>query len=48
MPGCGRSADLPAGFRDADFADRLAVFIDALGPERPHVLGLSFGAALAL
>lgn len=48
MPGCGRSADPPAGFRDADFADSLATFISTLGLERPHVLGLSLGAALAL
>jgi pimeloyl-ACP methyl ester carboxylesterase len=48
MPGCGSSSDPPEGFRDADFADCLAAFIDALGLGRPHVLGLSFGAALAL
>jgi pimeloyl-ACP methyl ester carboxylesterase len=48
MPGCGRSADPPDTFRAADFADCLAAFIGALGLERPHVLGLSFGGALAL
>ena len=31
-----------------DFADCLAAFIDALGLERPHVAGLSFGGGLAL
>lgn len=48
MPGNGASSDPPATFRDADFADILAEFIAALGLGRPHVLGLSFGAALAL
>jgi pimeloyl-ACP methyl ester carboxylesterase len=31
-----------------DYADCLAGFVAALGLERPHVLGLSFGGALAL
>jgi pimeloyl-ACP methyl ester carboxylesterase len=48
MPGCGRSADPPETFRASDFADCLAAFIGALGLERPHLLGLSFGSALAL
>jgi pimeloyl-ACP methyl ester carboxylesterase len=48
MPGCGRSADPPETFRAPDFADCLADFIGALGLERPHLLGLSFGSALAL
>lgn len=48
MPGCGRSVDPPETFRASDFADCLAAFIGALGLERPHVLGLSFGSALAL
>ena len=48
MLGSGRSSDPPMGFRDADFADCLAEFIAALGLKQPHVLGLSFGAALAL
>jgi pimeloyl-ACP methyl ester carboxylesterase len=48
MPGCGWSADPPETFRASDFADCLADFIGALGLERPHLLGLSFGSALAL
>jgi pimeloyl-ACP methyl ester carboxylesterase len=32
----------------AGYADRLADFVDALGLDRPHVAGLSFGGALAL
>jgi pimeloyl-ACP methyl ester carboxylesterase len=47
-PGFGGSSDPPATFRLPDYADCLAGFIGALGLESPHVLGLSFGAALAL
>jgi pimeloyl-ACP methyl ester carboxylesterase len=47
-PGCGQSSDPPQGFRGADYADCLAAFIAALGLERPHVLGLSFGGVFAL
>lgn len=47
-PGCGRSSDPPEAFRMPEFADCLAAFVDACGLERPHVLGLSFGAVLAL
>ena len=47
-PGAGRSSDPPGWFRLADYADCLAAFIDTLGLERPHVVGLSFGGALAL
>jgi pimeloyl-ACP methyl ester carboxylesterase len=47
-PGSGRSADPPASFRIGDYADCLAGFVAALGLERSHVVGLSFGGALAL
>ncbi len=47
-PGCGRSSDPPESFRLADYADCLAAFIDEIGIERPHLLGLSFGGGLAL
>jgi pimeloyl-ACP methyl ester carboxylesterase len=47
-PGFGRSADPPDSFRMPDYADVLAGFIAALGLDHPHVLGLSFGGALAL
>lgn len=47
-PGCGRSSDPPETFRLPEYADCLAAFVDALGLERPHLLGLSFGAGLAL
>lgn len=47
-PGCGRSSVPPPTFRMADYADTLAKFIQALGLERPHVVGNSFGGTLAL
>ena len=47
-PGCGESGDAPEQFGMADYAGCLAGFIAELGLERPHVLGISFGGALAL
>jgi pimeloyl-ACP methyl ester carboxylesterase len=47
-PGCGQSSDPPESFRLPDYADCLAQFIAALGLERPHVVGLSFGGGLTL
>jgi len=47
-PGCGGSDDPPESFSMDDYADSLAGFIRALGLTRPHILGLSFGGALAL
>jgi pimeloyl-ACP methyl ester carboxylesterase len=47
-PGCGRSWDPPESFRMADYADCLASLIDSLELGMPHVVGLSFGGALAL
>lgn len=47
-PGCGQSSDPPETFRMADYTRCLRGFIDALGLERPHLLGLSFGSTLAL
>jgi pimeloyl-ACP methyl ester carboxylesterase len=47
-PGCGDSSDPPESFRMPEYADCLAAFIHALGLDRPHVLGLSWGSTLAL
>jgi pimeloyl-ACP methyl ester carboxylesterase len=47
-PGCGRSSDPPESFRLPEYADALAGLLAALGVERAHVLGHSFGGALAL
>lgn len=47
-PGAGDSDDPPSTFGLPDYADCVAGFIAALGLDRPHVLGLSFGGGLAL
>lgn len=47
-PGAGRSDDPPETFGTAGYADCLAGFLTALGVERAHVAGLSFGGTLAL
>ncbi len=47
-PGCGRSSDPAPTFRLPEYADCLAGFVRALDLHQPHVLGLSFGGALAL
>jgi pimeloyl-ACP methyl ester carboxylesterase len=47
-PGCGGSFDPPGDFGLEGYADSLAAFISRLGLDTPHVMGLSFGSALAL
>lgn len=47
-PGCGQSQDPDEPFGTHDVARCLAVFIDRLGLERPHVAGLSWGVGIAL
>ena len=47
-PGSGRSSDPPDTFRLPDYADCLAGFITVLGLTSVNMVGLSFGAALAL
>src|SRR5438067_15732 len=46
-PGAGESSDPPDTFTITDWAFCLAGFLDALGIERAHVLGLSWGGLLA-
>ena len=41
------SADVPAGFRLADYADCLAALIEALGLGPAHVAGSSWGGTVA-
>ena len=48
VPGCGASDDPPDGSSLADIADVVAGFVHALGLERPHLGGLSYGGGLAL
>jgi pimeloyl-ACP methyl ester carboxylesterase len=47
-PGFAASSDPPDGFTLADYADCLAAFIERIGLERPHVVGLSIGGGLAI
>ena len=47
-PGCGQSGDPPDSFRLPQYADVLAGVITKLGVAPAHVLGHSFGGALAL
>ena len=47
-PGAGESDDPPETFGIAGYADCLAGFFEALGLGAAHVIGLSFGGALAL
>jgi pimeloyl-ACP methyl ester carboxylesterase len=48
VPGCGGSDDPHPGSSLADIADLVVGFVDALGLERPHLAGLSFGGGLAI
>lgn len=47
-PGCGISSDPPPDWSLADFADCVAALVAELGVAPVHLLGLSFGGALAL
>jgi pimeloyl-ACP methyl ester carboxylesterase len=47
-PGTGESSDPPEDFGIAGYADCLAHFLRAIGLERPYIVGLSFGGALAI
>jgi pimeloyl-ACP methyl ester carboxylesterase len=47
-PGCGQSSDPSGPFGTSEVALVLAGFIEELGLEQPHVLGLSWGSGIAL
>lgn len=47
-PGAGPSSDPPEDFGLPDWAEVLAAFVQALGLQRVHVCGLSWGGGLAL
>ena len=47
-PGFGESSDIDDSWRAPQFADALAALIAALGLERPHLVGHSFGTMVAL
>ena len=46
-PGAGASSDPSGPFTTTDYANCLAHFLDRVGVERAHVLGLSWGGILA-
>jgi pimeloyl-ACP methyl ester carboxylesterase len=46
-PGAGGSSDPREPFTTAHYAQCLAAFLNSIGVERPHVLGLSWGGILA-
>jgi pimeloyl-ACP methyl ester carboxylesterase len=46
-PGSGTSDDPPGRCGIADYVETLAEFIDALGIERPHLIGAAWGTVLA-
>jgi pimeloyl-ACP methyl ester carboxylesterase len=46
-PGAGASSDPPDTFTTASYVHCLAAFLDAIGIERAHILGLSWGGILA-
>jgi pimeloyl-ACP methyl ester carboxylesterase len=46
-PGAGQSSDPPEDFTAGDYANCLAGFMEELGLERAHILGLSWGGVLA-
>ena len=46
-PGAGQSADPPAGFAIADWADALTALLDVEAVSSAHVVGLSWGGLLA-
>lgn len=48
LPGAGRSSDPPERFRLPDYSDCLAAVVRALGFDRAHLVGLSFGAMVLL
>jgi pimeloyl-ACP methyl ester carboxylesterase len=47
-PGLGDSSETDDSWRPPQFADTLAAFVAALGLERPHPVGHSFGTMVAL
>jgi len=46
-PGAGSSSDPPDPFTITDWSDCLAHFLDVLGVDQAHILGLSWGGILA-
>ena len=47
-PGCGQSSEPPETWRMPEYADCLAAWLQVVGVDQPHVLGLSWGSSVAL
>ncbi|MGH8993022.1 MAG: alpha/beta fold hydrolase [Acidimicrobiia bacterium] len=47
-PGCGHSSEPPESWRMPEYADCLKAWLDAVGIQRPNLLGLSWGSTIAL
>ena len=47
LPGSGESSTPPGPYSTQGYADQVALFIEAIGVERAHVVGMSLGAAIA-
>jgi pimeloyl-ACP methyl ester carboxylesterase len=48
LPGSGESDKPPGPYSTEGHADQVAAFLDAIGIERAHVAGMSFGAAVGI
>ena len=48
LPGTGESDKPPGPYSTHGHADQVAAFLGAIGIERAHVAGMSFGAAVAI
>ncbi len=48
LPGSGESDKPPGPYSTDGYADQVAAFLDAIGVERPHVAGMSLGAAVGI
>src|SRR3954447_18538765 len=48
LPGSGESDKPPGPYSTEGYADQVAAFLDAIEIERPHVAGVSLGAAVGM
>jgi pimeloyl-ACP methyl ester carboxylesterase len=46
-PGAGASSDPPESFTVTDWAETLGEFLDSIGIQNAHIVGLSWGGLLA-
>ncbi|HTT88246.1 MAG TPA: alpha/beta hydrolase [Acidimicrobiales bacterium] len=48
LPGSGESSTPPGPYSTEGYAEQVALFIEAIGVQKAHVVGMSLGAAIAL